>query len=67
MVHLAHIEMQEPGKIKLNGKRLEELLFGDRSGPDQDFSDASAFGRLEVHGLKQFGFGQAEFVFEYSA
>ena len=59
--------MREPGKIKLNGKRLEELLFGDRPDPDQDFSDASAFGRLEVHCLKQFGFGQAEFVFEYPA
>ena len=34
MVHLAHIKMREPGKFKLNGKRLEELLFGNR--PDSD-------------------------------
>jgi hypothetical protein len=51
----------------LNGKGLDELLFGNRPDPYQDFSDASTLGLLKINRLKQFGFGQAEFVFKYPA
>jgi len=64
MVDLAHIKMREPGKFKLNGQRLEELIFGNRPESDQDLSEAPPLGPLNINGLKQFGFGQAEFGFE---
>ena len=35
MVNLADIKIREPGKFKLNGQRLKELIFGDRSESDQ--------------------------------
>ena len=37
MVDLAHIKIREPGNFKLNGKCLEELIFGNPSESDQDF------------------------------
>src|SRR5437867_7021089 len=64
MVDLAHIKIREPGKFKLNGKSLEKLIFGNRPESDQDFSETPPFGLLKVDCLKQFGFGQAKFVFE---
>jgi hypothetical protein len=48
----------------LNGKRLEELIFGNRPESDQYLSETPPLGPLNINGLKQFGFGQAEFVFE---
>jgi hypothetical protein len=64
MVDLVLIKMREPGKFKLNGKCLEELIFGNCPEPNQDLSEAPPLGPLNINGLKQFGFGQAEFVFE---
>ena len=64
MVDLAHIKIREPGKFKLNGQRLKELLFGDRPESDQGFTEAPPLGSLKINRFKQFGFGQAEFVFE---
>ena len=64
MVDLAHIKIRKPGKFKLNGKRLEELIFGNRPESDQDFAETPPLGPLKINRLKQFGFGQAEFLFE---
>ena len=64
MVDLVLIKMREPGKFKLNGQRLEKLLFGNRPETDQNFAEAPSLGPLKINCLKQFGFGQAEFVFE---
>ena len=64
MVDLAHIEIREPGKFKLNGQRLKELIFGDRPESDQDFTDTPSLGPLKINRFKQLGFGQTEFVFE---
>ena len=64
MVDLALIKMRKPGKFKLNSQRLEELIFGKRPESDQDLPKAPPLGLLKINRLKQFGFGQAEFVFE---
>ena len=47
MIDLAHIKMRQPGKFKLNGKRLEELIFGNRPESDQDFAETPPLGLLE--------------------
>jgi hypothetical protein len=67
MVDLAHVKMWEPGKFKLNGKRLEELIFGNRPESDQDLSETPPLGPLNINGLKQFGFGQAELLLKNGA
>jgi hypothetical protein len=64
MVDLAHIKMRKPRKFKLNGKRLEELIFGHRPESDQDLSEAPPLGFLNINGLKQFGFEHTELLFE---
>ena len=64
VVDLAHIKIREPGKFKLNGKRLEELIFGNRPESDQNFAETSSLGPLNIDRLKQFGFGQTELFFE---
>jgi len=51
----------------LNGKRLEELIFGNRPESDQNLSEAPPLGLLKVDSLKQFGFGQAEFLLKNGA
>ena len=57
MVDLILIKMRKPGKFKLNGQRLEKLLFGNRPDPDQDFPETPSLAPLKINRLKQFDFG----------
>jgi hypothetical protein len=64
MIDLAHIKMREPGKFKLNCEGLEKLILGNRPESEQDLSEAPPLGLLKIDRLEQFGFGQAELLFE---
>ncbi len=65
MVDLAHIKIRKPWKFELNRLTPEGVdIFGNRPESDQDLSEAPPLGPLNIKRLKQFGFGQAEFLFE---